>query len=187
MVSTPNCRRGRCCRIEEWREIQGYPNYLVSNHGRVYSKNVNRVMKTTRTRKVDGYEVVFLCKENKVKGFLMHRLVYQAFVGEIPDGMQINHIDENKLNNHVENLEVVTPRQNNMYGSAHKRRWETIRSKYPEWSVQLRKPCRNETTGESYVSISEAARAIGCKPHCISYACSKKRKTYHGQVWSYIN
>lgn len=178
--------RGWCCRIEEWKPIIGYPNYRVSNLGRVYSKNVNRILVTTRTRKKDGYEIVMLSKDGKSKGFLVHRLVYQAFVGEIPDGMQINHIDENKLNNNVENLETVTPSQNVSYGSASERRWKTLRSKYPEWPVQLRKPCRNETTGEVFASVSEAARAIGCRPNCISNACSKRRKTYHGQVWSYI-
>lgn len=187
LLPVADCWGGWCCRIEEWREISEYPNYLVSNYGRIYSKNVKRIMKTTRTRKVNGYEVVMLCKGNKMKGFLVHRLVYQAFVGEIPNGMQINHIDENKLNNNVSNLEVVTPSQNISYGSATQRRLKTLRSKYSEWSVQLRKPCRNETTGEVYASVSEAARSIGCRPSCISNACSKKRKTYHGQVWSYIN
>lgn len=51
----------------------------------------------------------------------LHRLIYETFIGDIPQGMQINHKDENKMNNDIENLEVVTPKQNCVYGTRNER------------------------------------------------------------------
>lgn len=171
---------------EEWRKIDGYPQYLISNYGNVYSRNVNRILKQSTTRKENGYRLVWLTKNNHTKGFLVHRLVYETFVGEIPDGLQINHIDENKFNNHLDNLEIVTPRENLLYGNGMKRRIETLHKKYPDWSSNLRKPCINETTNIAYISVSEAAKLTNGKVGSISNACTKKRKTYRKEVWSYL-
>lgn len=171
---------------EKWLPVKDYPGYFISNLGRVYSTKVNRIMRFGTTKKTNGYYIAHFSKNNKAKCFLVHRLVYETFVGKVPDGLQINHIDENKYNNRLDNLELVTQSQNLRYGTASKRRIETNRRKYPDWSKQLRKPCINETTGIKYASVSEAARQTGLKRNSISNACSKKRKTYKGQIWSYL-
>lgn len=67
-----------------------------------------------------GYKRVTLSKNNKTKRFLVHRLVYQTFKGELKKGMQIHHIDEDKFNNHISNLMQVTPLENNHYSSVTK-------------------------------------------------------------------
>jgi len=59
-----------------------------------------------------GYPTVALYADNKVKRYFVHRLVYLSHVGEIPKLMQINHKDGVKDNNHISNLEVVTPKEN---------------------------------------------------------------------------
>lgn len=92
--------------MEQWKEINGYPNYLVSNTGKVYTKNRNKLL----SPKVDryGYYAVGLCKDNKVKHFTVHRLVAMAFIPLLDNCNVVNHKDGNKLNNDVNNLEWTT-------------------------------------------------------------------------------
>ena len=92
--------------MEQWREINGYPNYLISNNGKVFSKKRNKVL----SPKVDkyGYFVVGLCRNNKVKHFTIHRLVALAFIPAIDGCNVVNHKDCNKQNNNVDNLEWTT-------------------------------------------------------------------------------
>ena len=171
---------------KEWREINGYPNYLVSNYGEVFSKNVNRLLRQSTTKPENGYKLAWLTKNNKTKGFLVHRLVYETFIEAVPPGMQINHKDENKYNNRLDNLEIVTPSENLKYGTGLERRIRTRRKTQGSlWSAQLRKPCINETTGTIYPSLSEAARQTNGKVNSIGNACAKRRKTYKNEVWSY--
>lgn len=119
--------------IEEWRSIEGYEElYEVSSLGRV--RSCDRFVKFkvgTRLHKGKllkpfnngcGYLHVVLYKDNKKKMFLVHRLVYASFHGKIPEGMQVNHIDEDKTNNSLENLNLMTPKQNMNWGTAIERR-----------------------------------------------------------------
>jgi len=62
-----------------------------------------------------GYKRVGLSKNNKIKSMYVHRLVAEAFIGEIPHKMEVNHIDGVKANNHVSNLEIVTSSENNLH------------------------------------------------------------------------
>ena len=92
--------------MEQWKEIYGYPNYLISNTGKVYTKNRDKLL----VPKVDkyGYYAVGLCKNNKVKHFTIHRLVALAFVPLVDNCNVVNHKDGNKQNNNVNNLEWTT-------------------------------------------------------------------------------
>jgi len=114
---------------ETWRELPDYEGlYLISNKGRVKScsrqKNSNSKFAYISKEKVlkpsvskDGYLNVFLCKDGKSKSFAIHRLVAIAFIpngGKLSD---VNHKDENKLNNSVENLEWCTKEYNTKYGT----------------------------------------------------------------------
>lgn len=91
----------------------------------------DKILKPNRNS--SGYVRVPLYNdENEYKQTLVHRLVYMAHVGPIPKGMQINHKDEDKTNNCIENLEVVTPKQNIHYGSASIRRSESVKRYWQE-------------------------------------------------------
>lgn len=95
---------------EIWKDIPGYEGrYEVSSHGRVRtSKGLilkRRVLWT-------GYDRASLTKDRKVRHFAVHRLVCAAFIGPIPEGKEVNHIDGVRLNNRIENLEYVTRLQN---------------------------------------------------------------------------
>ena len=105
--------------MEEWRDIKGYEGlYQISNKGRVKTlgNNKTRKEKILSPRKRNGYFSVRLCKKGeKPKEFNIHRLVAQAFLLNPYNLPVVNHKDENKLNNNVENLEWCTQAYNVNY------------------------------------------------------------------------
>jgi hypothetical protein len=103
--------------VERWLPVVGYEDvYAVSNHGRVMrlagSERVkeNRIVKQGDNGR--GYMFVRLWADNKPQHRYVHRLVMQSFVGECPEGITVNHIDGNKANNHLSNLEYATHSEN---------------------------------------------------------------------------
>ena len=98
-------------------ELVSQKYYAVLENGEVYrtlckfcrSECFNKVLYSSDKR---GYCRIKFPYKKKVYGAFVHRIVYSFFHGEIPDGMQINHIDGNKGNNALSNLEVVTPKEN---------------------------------------------------------------------------
>ena len=85
-------------------------DYAISNYGRILIKSNRKEKSTFITNK--GYEQTTVQINKVSKHIFVHRAVYESFKGAIPIGMQINHIDGNKLNNTLSNLEVVTPQEN---------------------------------------------------------------------------
>ena len=102
----------------EWKPIKDYENlYMVSNTGLVKrTRFINgkhnfaqeRLLKPIINK--DGYVFVRLCKNGKVSNKRIHKLVANAFLGE--SNLQIDHLDGNKCNNNLSNLEYVTPKEN---------------------------------------------------------------------------
>ena len=94
--------------MEEWRDIIEYEGlYQISNKGRVKSlgNNKNRKEKILSLKPINGYMRVFLYKNGKPKPYSVHRLVAIAFIPNPNNYPEVNHIDEDKTNNIVENLE----------------------------------------------------------------------------------
>lgn len=106
---------------EIWKNITG--EYEASNLGNV--RNFRKQLKKSVKR--NGYEFVLIKIGGTWKGKYVHRLVWEAFNGPIPEGYEINHKDENKLNNALDNLELVTHKQNVNYGTRSKRTADTLR------------------------------------------------------------
>lgn len=111
--------------VEIWKDIIDFPNYQISNLGKIKSKeretNVGIKNQKTRFRKelilkqtIDkrGYSQVILYNNQKAKHFKVHRLVAEYFIENINNKPQVNHKDGNKQNNHVNNLEYVTDIEN---------------------------------------------------------------------------
>ena len=114
----------------EWRPIKDYEDrYMVSNTGLIKAKERMLPNNLTGTlyKKPEvilkpntvafGYQQVTLYKEGKRKCKYVHVLVMEAFKGKKPLGYEINHIDEDKTNNNLNNLEFLTPIENNNYGT----------------------------------------------------------------------
>ena len=120
---------------EEWRDIKGYEGkYQVSNLGRVKSLKDSKenyrekiLSNSTDTR---GYSNVNLYKNGKRKLFKVHRLVAEAFIDNSNSYPLVNHKDENKQNNRVENLEWCTHEYNINYGTRSQRTSESMKGKY---------------------------------------------------------
>ena len=94
---------------EYWNDIKGYPNYSVSNLGRVRSKKTGRVLKLYRTK---GYLRVSLYNDAGRKCKLVHRLVAEAFIPNPQNKPEVNHINGYKTDANVCNLEWATASEN---------------------------------------------------------------------------
>ena len=166
---------------EVWRDIEGYKGiYQVSNKRRVKSLNYRQtgkegILKQCKNRK--GYLCVCLCKDGEQKGHKVHRLVGQAFIPN-PDGLpQINHKDEDKTNNCVDNLEWCDNLYNCNFGTRAER-----------FIKSISKPVICVETGEVFISSKEAQEKTGIFATSIT-ACAKHRKHYHTARrlhWQYV-
>ena len=110
--------------MEIWKDIDGYENYQISNLGRVKSKRYwlynryvykDKILKPSKTKA--GYLQVILCKDGKTKNFFVHKLVANHFLKNDNNYKEINHKDENKENNNVDNLEWCNHKYNMNYGN----------------------------------------------------------------------
>jgi hypothetical protein len=106
-----------------WKPIINYDNYSVSNTGTVRNNTTNRNLKFYVR---NGYNSITLCKDNKKKTFNVHVLVAEHFLEKPSEGKYVvNHINENKLDNHLSNLEYLTYRDNTLHSRTDKRTTNT--------------------------------------------------------------
>ena len=106
------------CEVFYYHHI--YTNFGANKYGQIYNKKTKRV--STGNLKSSGYLATKLSQINLPgKSFYVHRFVYDCFYGDIPDGMQINHIDSNRQNNCIKNLELMTRSENMKHAFAAKK------------------------------------------------------------------
>jgi hypothetical protein len=100
--------------MEVWKTIPNYQDYEVSNFGNVKSKKFNKEKILKPQINNAGYYNVILSKEKKIKNIAIHQLVAMSFLNHLPNGKKIivDHIDNNKLNNNLYNLQLVSFRYN---------------------------------------------------------------------------
>ena len=104
----------------EWEQAEGFSRYLISTDGKIYSLKSDRLLPQGITER--GYKQVDVYNDMGVKKHMkVHKLVYMAHVGVIPNGMQVNHKDEDKTNNCIDNLELMTNKKNCSYGTRNTR------------------------------------------------------------------
>jgi hypothetical protein len=160
---------------EVWKDIEGYEGlYQVSNSGRIKSVKNNIIRKPRIAR---GYLYVNLSKSGKKKTYKIHRLVAQHFIPNPNNYPCVNHKDEDKLNNFLNNLEWCTFKYNTNYGTSLKRRVET----------QTRSIFQYDLNGE-LIKIWHGLKEIsktGMSASSISQCCNKKYYTSYGSVWRY--
>lgn len=166
--------------METWKPIKDYEGlYEVSNYG-----NVRSLPRATTSGKMlkqythkNGYKYVNLCKNNISKTKRVHVLVVKAFTGHNANGFDpnavIDHIDGNKGNNRLDNLEVVTQKENDTRARAMKKQRTNG------------KPVIDLTTMKVYGSYTEASHAIGGRQgELVKRVCDGKRSHYRNHKFA---
>lgn len=178
---------------EIWKDIKDYPNYMVSNLGNVKNIKTGKILKNRKNTK--AYLYVGLCKNGKVKQYLVHRLVAEHFIPN-PDNLpQIDHINTNKIDNRVENLRWVTAKENNnnpltlnkmkiaktgnlnpMYG---------ITGANNSRSIVVLQFTKDGELIKKWNSAMDVQRELGIEHSNISRCCKGKLKSVGGYIWRY--
>lgn len=161
---------------EIWKDIPGYEGlYQASSFGRIRNKYNKIIQHSTNTL---GYQRLQLSKCGAPKNHWVHRLVWMAFNGVIPNGMVINHKDENPSNNYLDNLMLCTQKENLNWGSRNEKASKTKEKPIIKLSTS------NEII-HFYSSIKQATNETGIKN--ISYCCNGKRQTAGGYIWKFAS
>lgn len=167
---------------EEWKPIEGFEGfYEISNFGRVKSLRMRGGRKDRILKNVvnpDGYEHLTLSCNKKTRDATIHRLVAESFIPN-PDNLpQINHKDQCKTNNHVENLEWCTAKHNVNYLDFQERRAKSYSKKVYQYD-------KNLNLIKIWESSTEASK-YGFNRTAISFCCCGKRPYHKNYVWSHL-
>ena len=163
-----------------WKDIPNYEGiYQVSNLGEVKSLRSNIFLRPSV--KKNGYLQVRLSG----KTFLVHRLVAISFIPNINNFPQVNHIDENKLNNCVWNLEWCSAKYNTNYGTGITRQVAKRKGKFCLGDNKRALKCICIETNIVYDCIKSASESTGVSEGNISRCCRGIRKTAGGYHWKY--
>ena len=195
--------------MEIFKDIKGYEEtYQISDIGTVLRKGHYRTDITNRSRYYSekilapikshsGYLRIGLWKEGKVKRCFIHRLVAEAFIPNTDKLPQINHIDENKENNCVENLEWCTSKYNCNYGTRTKRQAETIKgNKHPKpmlGKIGKKHPCSKpiyqyDLDGnfiKKWDCAGDVQREVGYGRGNLNNCALGKCQTAYGYKWAF--
>ena len=153
------------------KDIKNYEGlYAITSCGKVWSYRRKKFLKPSPDK--DGYLVVNLRKDKKTKQFLIHRLVAEAYIPNPNNYGTVDHIDFDRSNNCVNNLQWMS-------------RSENCRKKR-DGSIGGPKPVRCIELNTIYPSASEAARSLNLHRSSIGKVCRGERKTAGGYHWEYV-
>lgn len=157
---------------EHWKQYQD-SNYWISDNGKCYNKKTQHMLTPIKNGKY--YKYCFSINGEKTS-CLIHKIVYYLFNGPYDEHYQINHIDGDKANNALSNLELVT-RNENMTHSYYTLQQNVVLVNQYDLAGNLI---------NSFKSISDAARQTGCTISAISQVCAGKAKTHKGFIWKKV-
>lgn len=188
--------------MEEWREIEGFPNYRISSNGRIKSLNYNKTgceKILTSHRLNNGYLGINLYDSSRKScNLLIHRLVAMAFIPN-PNGYKIiNHKDESRDNNSIGNLEWCNHKYNLNYGNRNSKLSSKLCNN-PLISTPVLQYSTSKELIKEFPSIAEAARTVNngnikaaatnilkcCNGTADTQFGTVRRKTAYGYIWKF--
>ena len=138
----------------EWKDVVGYEGlYQVSCLGdiRSFPKKTRRGTRILKPHITQGYKFVHLCKDKSVRKKRIHRAVAEAFIQNPHNLPQVNHINSDRGDNSISNLEWVTSQRNNEHGQA--KTWHFKLYGEPVTIYNIRKFCREHNLKHQYFSM----------------------------------
>lgn len=178
---------------EIWKKIEGHDRYSISNMGRVRNDKTGRILKTNTINNA-GYKLIYIQK----RCYTIHRLVALHFIPN-PKGLSdVNHINEDKSDNRVENLEWLSHRDNLRHGNCRERTTEALKRYYQSEEYEVQKnidlfmrslfpECKTtpmkcglpiEVDGVEYPSVSDAVEILGVSNARISQMVNEGKAKY---------
>lgn len=163
---------------EMWKDIKNYENlYQISNTGKVHSVRNDIDIKPFINN--NGYYEIVIKKDKKQKHFRVHRLVAQAFISNLNNLPQVNHIDGNKLNNNVNNLEYCTQSENMRHAAKN----NLLHNKGKK--TKINQYDLNGNFIKTWNSMKEIENEYNVSHTTIRFCCKGKNKTSKGYIWRY--
>ena len=179
---------------EVWKDVIGYEGlYQVSNKGDVRSVDrINHIGRKYSGRTLKpryaglGYINVGLYKNGKMKNKYIHRLVAEAFIPSHNNYLEINHKDENKNNNHVNNLEWCTSKYNTNYGTLIERLSKKVKAVNIKTGEVITFASVVEAGNKGYDKVNVSLSCRGVYKNINGTLVGGDGRTYRGHRWSYI-
>lgn len=176
------------------KDIKGYEGlYAITEDGQIWSYKSKKFL--IPNYDANGYLKINLFKDRKNKSCTIHRLVAETYIPNPNNLSQVNHKDENKTNNHINNLEWCDAKYNMNYGTRTQRASETNRGQKRSEETKKNisearknkgnKPVKCIETDIVYISTVSANRETGIDNSCISKCCKGQRKTAGSYHWQY--
>lgn len=164
-------------------------------NGKGYTKKVFKSHLMVQSKTPNGYLQFTMSNQSVHKRYSSHRFIWECFNGPIPDNMQINHKDEDKTNNNLKNLEIVTPKENVNYGTARERIISKTKgrklSEQHQMNIEksLNKPILQYTIDGIFVkewkSATDVQKTLGYNKSNINKCLKGHIKRCYGSIWKY--
>ena len=164
--------------IEEFKKIEEFPKYEVSNLGRVRNKNTGKILKPRKSN--SGYFYVSFYKDGKEHNRFIHRLVAKTFISNPNNYPEVNHINEDKEDNCIDNLEWCTRIYNVNYGT------RNIRSAVNR-GLSVEQYSLDGKLIATFSSIKEAARKSNITFTSIQRCCYNIYSQAGGYIWRFAD
>ena len=181
--------------IEIWKTVisdcEPYEGYKVSNLGRILNlnyKNTGKAKLMNPSTNIYGYLQVNLRKNGESKTCKVHRLVAETFLPNPENKPEVNHIDEDKTNNRVDNLEWKNHRDNCNHGTRNERIGKANKIVQTNNGKKSKRVLQLSLTGElirEWPSTREIERQLGFDHGAVAKCCNGKQKTAYSFLWMY--
>ena len=172
---------------EIWKDVIGFENlYQISNYGRLKSLGNNNskshrkvIIRKTFPNSKNYLSCVIYNNSRKIQARL-HRLVALAFIPNVENKEQVNHIDGNKHNNRIDNLECVTNSENQLHAYKNGLEKPSLQKRVKQFDLK-------GNYIQTFEYITEVERKLKINASSISSVCKGKRKTAGGYIWKYAD